>query len=348
MFDVAESTGKNSHMTGRICPYCLELRPEDCQRVTDHFRTALQQYTANQMRSTPLTHGQLRTIQRSAASKLAKLDRKNGNTARSSLPLLRDVIVHFQERQPEMGLHEIYRVRSAIEAVHGEQIMFHAVAAQKEPVENPILPVSSAQLAVDYIRQTTWFRSIREALRVVYFPNRNDALVGAPDIPDLDDSAALVIVLGSSLQVLKHYAFLWPQGLTRSLLLQTTKGDTEEVKKCTPKDHRRTSLDGVRCSRRSIDRQFANSPLQQQQNRCGLVIINLQPTCKDGLADLVVRAPCDDFLHLVLHDCLQITVPEYDVSRDDSLYRNAVPLTVGEEYTRSRPDIPFDRFVLHG
>ncbi|VDK24862.1 unnamed protein product, partial [Taenia asiatica] len=71
---------------------------------------------------------------------------------------------------------------------------------------------------------------------------------------------------------------------------------------------------------------------------CELAIINMQSTCKDGLARFVSRRACDDLLRETVEGRLGLSVPTYDAARDP-LRELFIPLSPEEEDTRTRPDI---------
>ena len=73
---------------------------------------------------------------------------------------------------------------------------------------------------------------------------------------------------------------------------------------------------------------------------CELAIINLQPTCKDGLATFISRRACDDLLRDTLVNHLGLNVPDYDANRDP-LREVAIPLDEVEDVTHTRPYLHF-------
>ncbi len=70
---------------------------------------------------------------------------------------------------------------------------------------------------------------------------------------------------------------------------------------------------------------------------CQLGIINLLPTCKDGLAAVVSHFPCDRILREVMQR-LDIVVPDYD-PKEDPLLKLATPLPSEEAETTTRKSI---------
>ncbi|KAG5450158.1 NAD-dependent protein deacetylase sirtuin-7 [Clonorchis sinensis] len=298
-FDVAETTGRGRHITGRICPKCRAARPDECLLTSHTLCAAVEKHLRSKRNlSSPAA---IMLAQKHVATKLSKtvgMSRSEEADTFHEAPLLRDVIVHFYERQPEAGLAEIYRVSAAIEAVHGRSQLRSCIAScLNHSHVDPKLdnPISKSLL------NSPWFRQMVPAFKLSNLPDNSCD-------PTLDSPATLIIVLGSSLCVLRNYHFLWPQGLGRCL------------SKCVPN---------------------VTNHLSSDVDRCRLAIVNLQPTCKDGLADLVIRSSCDQILQLIMHDCLGIQVPKYRAFVDDPLYRDAIPLLSEEEHTRTRPNIPF-------
>ena len=53
-------------------------------------------------------------------------------------------------------------------------------------------------------------------------------------------------------------------------------------------------------------------PTTAQRRRRRLVIVNLQPTCKDRQAQLKINARCDDVMQRVMHK-LNVPIPPYCV-----------------------------------
>lgn len=139
-------------------------------------------------------------------------------------------------------------------------------------------------------------------------PNSDDATFSQLN----EEPVSLIMVIGSSLTVLKGYSFLWPLGLGRCLHAST-------VPKRIP----------LRRARMHSD---------TEDGSCELAIINLQETCKDGIATFVSHLPCDDLLRETIEGHLGLTVPSYD-PETDPLRILCVPLVEEEEITRSRPDL---------
>ncbi|KAA0183786.1 putative chromatin regulatory protein sir2, partial [Fasciolopsis buskii] len=350
-FDVAENTGRGHHLTGRICPDCRLHKPAECYIVNLNLCSAVEKLINGKSHlKSPKKAFML--AQKSAALKLLRSLRKSDSDSTQtvgcgppdSAPLLRDVVVHFYERQPEMGLAEIYRVAAAIQAVHGRKPLQDSIRfclAQESPEVDTDLTSDEFNARNLALIHSPWFKRMLPAFR----KNPVIPLSNASEISsaECESSATLIIVLGSSLQVLRNYSFLWPHGLgkcfseskpRRSLTKknkQTNEGpaDQQNSCQCIPPTSPHTSLS---CSLPKTD-------------RCSLAIVNLQPTCKDSLADVVIHAPCDAILQIVMSECLGLSVPDYDPLRDDPLYSEAVLLTPDEEHTRTRPDIPFECFT---
>ncbi|CAL8097799.1 unnamed protein product [Calicophoron daubneyi] len=314
-FDVAENTGRGQHLTGRVCPRCRSLRPSECS-LTDRALYSAIEKLKHSKNLAGAERKNYMLARRRAARKLATSQAKQdcGDSCVTKVPLLRDVVVHFHERQPEMGLAEIYRVLPAIEAVHGRTNLYRSVQKCLDQEEKTDL---NGHAHLSPIMDAPWFKKMLPAFTLP-LPALATSAVN-------DDSASLIIILGSSLSVLRNYAFLWPHGLGRCL----RAGESKERENPGTEDV-------------SSDLISLPNGLLSRNNRCALVIINLQPTCKDGLADLVIHAPCDEVLQVVMNESLDLQVPEYSASKDDPLFHDAIRLDPDEEHTRTRPDIPFD------
>lgn len=236
----------------------------------------------------------------------------NYHSLLKTAPLLRDVVVHFFEKQPKMGLNEIYRVQAAIDAVHGRNSLNDKV--NKTQIDS-VLSNDEVRCKILKTNDLTCINNSSLSNQVSSISNteqvKSDYLYGEVDVlsKDMNDPSSLIIVVGSSLSVLKNYHFLWPHGLGR----------------CSHSNSRKRTFS-----------KFGRS--------CSLVIINLQPTCKDGLADLIFRVPCDDLFRTLMVDHLGLDVPKYDAMKDDPLFSQGIPLDPHEEATRTRPDIPFMDF----
>ncbi|VDQ09023.1 unnamed protein product [Trichobilharzia regenti] len=342
-FDVAETTSRSHHFTGRICPRCRSLHPFESSIASNVLRQAAEQFATSKYK-TNVSIENLMLSYRHAARKLAKSfesirrkamqQRLNGiqnssvvsnSEILTKAPLLRDVVVHFFERQPEMGLAEIYRIQSAIEAVHGRKSLKDAVTSTSKDCKllNRGCKRPNDE-STKYLIGSPWFKRMRPAMKTEC--EGISKSTGANDTPSLSSDpletpAKLIIVIGSSLTVLRNYSFLWPYGLGRC----DQKGSCKKLqRKPTPSNQEAES-----------------TPSSNPIENCRLVIINLQPTCKDGVADLVLRVPCDELFRAVMLDHLEIDVPQYD-SKTDPLYSIAVSLSPEEECTRTRPDISFN------
>ncbi|CAH8856912.1 unnamed protein product [Trichobilharzia szidati] len=342
-FDVAETTSRSHHFTGRICPRCRSLHPFESSIASNVLRQTAEQFATSKYK-TNVSIENLMLSYRHAARKLAKsfesirrkaMQQHLNSTQNSSVvsnseiltnaPLLRDVVVHFFERQPEMGLAEIYRIQSAIEAVHGRKSLKDAVTSTSKDCKllNRGCKRPNDE-SIKYLIGSPWFKRMRPAMKTEC--EGVSKSTGTDDTPSLSSDpletpAKLIIVIGSSLTVLRNYSFLWPYGLGRC----DQKGLCKKLqKKPAPSDQEAES-----------------TPIANAIENCRLVIINLQPTCKDGVADLVLRVPCDELFRAVMLDHLEIDVPQYD-SKTDPLYSIAVSLSPEEECTRTRPDISFN------
>ncbi|KAA3679471.1 NAD-dependent deacetylase sirtuin 7 [Paragonimus westermani] len=327
-FDVAETTGRGQHLTGRICPQCRILRPGECFLTHRALCSAVEKKLCSSRRAKH-SRDAFMLAQKSAATSLSRSAKRRmshsddivPSSASSEAPfqrapLLRDVVVHFYERQPEAGLSEIYRVSAAIEAVHGRKQLFSSISACLNPGSHP--DSSSGESPSKSLISAPWFQRMLPAFRLHSI--QNSATGQSPVSTTCDTPASLILVFGSSLLVLRNYGFLWPHGLRRCL-----------------SERNRTDSDS------SV---FPSQPMDDSdEERCHLAIVNLQPTCKDGLADVVIRAPCDQVLEVVMHHCLRLEVPNYSHERDDPLFRNAVSLNADEEHTRTRPNIPFHLYT---
>ncbi|CAH8589123.1 unnamed protein product [Schistosoma rodhaini] len=339
-FDVAETTSRSHHFTGRICPQCRNLHPVESTIASDILRKTAEHLAVSRYKKN-VSNENLMLSYRYAARKLArsfegvrlKAVEHLRNTQKSEMPtdsvltkapLLRDVVVHFFERQPEMGLTEIYRIRSAIEAVHGRKVLQDAVNATSNDCK--VLDHGckrSHEESKKYLIGSPWFKRMRPAMKMECqdFCKTSEAVGVKPISPDsLDTPAKLIVVVGSSLTVLRNYSFLWPYGLGRCGQLSSS---SKHIKKPT-----------------CVDSLLKSTSIPDTPGNCRLVIINLQPTCKDVVADLVIRVPCDELFRVIMSDHLEIDVPQYD-HRHDPLYSIGLSLSPEEECTRTRPNIPF-------
>ncbi|THD22195.1 putative chromatin regulatory protein sir2 [Fasciola hepatica] len=348
-FDVAENTSRGHHLTGRICPDCRLHKPAECYMVNLNLCSAVEK-VINGKGHLKSPRKAFMLAQKSAALKLLRSRQKIDSDANQSdgggpadnAPLLRDVVVHFYERQPEMGLAEIYRVAAAIQAVHGRKPLQDSIQfclAQESPEAYADLGADAFSARNLALIHSPWFKRMLPAFR-------NNPIVpinNGPESPaaDCESSATLIIVLGSSLQVLRNYAFLWPQGLGKCFSESKTRRSLTKRNKQTNENPAEQN-DGV-CLPPDSSHTPSCSP--SKTDRCSLAIVNLQPTCKDGLADIVIHATCDAVLQIVMSECLGLPVPDYDPLHDDPLYTEAILLNPDEEHTRTRPDIPFECFV---
>ncbi|KAH8871151.1 NAD-dependent protein deacetylase sirtuin-7, partial [Schistosoma japonicum] len=332
-FDVAETTSRSHHFTGRICPRCRDLYPTESLIASNILKKTAEQLAVSKCKTT-LTSENLVLSYRHAAKKLVRSFENiclNAvehlhNTKNSEIPinfqilkkapLLRDVVVHFFERQPEMGLAEIYRIKPAIEAVHGRKVLQLAISSTTKDCKPLVCGCKRPnEESTKYIIGSSWFKKVRPAMKVesTDLCTASEAVDAKSVSPDPANAPAkLIVVVGSSLTVLRNYSFLWPYGLGRCVQESSS-------------------------SRRQKKTQAVNS---DSSTNCRLVIINLQPTCKDGVADLVLRVPCDDLFRIVMSDHLGIDVPQYNY-KDDPLYSIGLSLSPEEECTRTRPNIPF-------
>ncbi|CAH8581085.1 unnamed protein product [Heterobilharzia americana] len=341
IFDVAETTSRSYHFTGRLCPRCRDLHPVESLIASGVLRQTAEQLAVSKYK-TNVSNESLMLSYRYAARKLAKSFRSISlkeiqqlYSARNSFvptdsevltkaPLLRDVVVHFFERQPEMGLAEIYRIQSAIDAVHGRKALRDAVTSTSKDCK--LLDRGCKrpnEESIKYLIGSPWFKRMRPAIKIECQDLSKSTAVG--DTPcvssdPLDTPARLIIVVGSSLTVLRNYQFLWPNGLGRCV----RKGSLQKIT--------------MKSSPSNCTSKFTSS--SDSRGNCRLVIVNLQPTCKDGVADLVLRVPCDELFRSVMLEHLQINVPEYDV-KYDPLFSVGLSLSPEEECTRTRPNIPF-------
>ncbi|KAF7256416.1 hypothetical protein EG68_06024 [Paragonimus skrjabini miyazakii] len=329
-FDVAETTGRGQHLTGRICPQCRIVRPGECF-LTHHALCSAVEKKLCSSRRAKHSRDAFMLAQKSAATSLSRSAKRrmshsdgivppsaSSEASFQRAPLLRDVVVHFYERQPEAGLSEIYRVSSAIEAVHGRKQLFSSISACIKPTSGSHPDSFSEESPSKSLISAPWFQRMLPAFRL---PSIQNSVTGqTPVSTTCDTPASLILVFGSSLLVLRNYGFLWPHGLRR----------------CCSERSRTDSDSSVPPSQSTDD---------SDEERCHLAIVNLQPTCKDGLADVVIRAPCDQVLEVVMHHCLRLEVPSYNHERDDPLFRNAISLNADEEHTRTRPDIPFHLYT---
>ncbi|CAH8298077.1 unnamed protein product [Schistosoma turkestanicum] len=340
VFDVAETTSRSHHFTGRICPRCRNSHPVESTIAGNILKKTAEQLAVSKYK-TNVSNENLMLSYRHAAKKLVrsfesvrlKAMEHLRNTQNSEIltdsvlkkaPLLRDVVVHFFERQPEMGLVEIYRIQPAIEAVHGRKVLQDAVnASTKDP--KPLVHGCKRpnEESTKYLIESSWFKRMRPAIKIECqdFHKASEAVDVKPIYTDsLDTPAKLIVVVGSSLTVLRNYSFLWPHGLGRC----SQPGSLSKSQK------KLTGASSI--SRRTS---IPNTP-----GDCQLVIVNLQPTCKDGVADLVIRVPCDELFRVIMSDHLKIDVPQYD-HKHDPLYSIGLPLSPEEECTRTRLNIPF-------
>ncbi|VDD84062.1 unnamed protein product [Mesocestoides corti] len=118
-----------------------------------------------------------------------------------------------------------------------------------------------------------------------------------------ESPASLILVIGSSLSVLRNYAFLWPVGLGRCVGAnpRTSRKRTRRVAKSASRDvDSHTDGDGARCQ---------------------LAVINLLPTCKDGLATFLSRRPCDEVLRETVELGLGLSLRILDKNLYDQNFR---------------------------
>ena len=154
------------------------------------------------------------------------------------------------------------------------------------------------------------------------------------------EPASLIIVIGTSLAVLRHYSYLWPQGLGRCFRVENGNNN----KKTSVDDISQRPAKRPRLSENQISANTKDNRIVDQDKvtapACELAIINLQPTCKDGLATFISRRACDDLLRDTLVNHLGLNVPDYDANRDP-LREVAIPLDEVEDVTHTRPYLHF-------
>uniref|UniRef100_A0A5K3G3M4 Deacetylase sirtuin-type domain-containing protein n=2 Tax=Mesocestoides corti TaxID=53468 RepID=A0A5K3G3M4_MESCO len=118
-FDVGETTGKSRHLTGRVCPFCVPASSVDSpsNSLVQKLATGANSLATRRSKSSRASLDRVLAFKRAATS-LRRIHAKR-NRHNCSLPLMRDVIVHYFERQPVAGQAEIYRVDRAVAALYG-------------------------------------------------------------------------------------------------------------------------------------------------------------------------------------------------------------------------------------
>uniref|UniRef100_A0A5K3G6Y3 Histone domain-containing protein n=2 Tax=Mesocestoides corti TaxID=53468 RepID=A0A5K3G6Y3_MESCO len=119
---VGETTGKSRHLTGRVCPFCVPASSVDSpsNSLVQKLATGANSLATRRSKSSRASLDRVLAFKRAATS-LRRIHAKR-NRHNCSLPLMRDVIVHYFERQPVAGQAEIYRVDRAVAALYGSGI----------------------------------------------------------------------------------------------------------------------------------------------------------------------------------------------------------------------------------
>ncbi|CDS39855.1 NAD dependent deacetylase sirtuin 7 [Echinococcus multilocularis] len=120
---------------------------------------------------------------------------------------------------------------------------------------------------------------------------------------------SLILVIGTSLTVLRFYTFLWPRGLRRCLSAATKCGDGGNA--ASPKRPRLSPNSEAT----TVSTATVTTTSDESMENCELAIINMQSTCKDGLASFVSRRACDDLLRETVEGCSYPSVPIYHAMR---------------------------------
>ncbi|KAL5103556.1 hypothetical protein TcWFU_005859 [Taenia crassiceps] len=228
------------------------------------------------------------------------LDQREGRPP----PLLHDVIIHYGER---LAVDEsVNQISAAIRAINGSK-----------PPATPETASSSAAASGATGAVTATDDGCGDAS-----PVNPPTQIPAPAKPipapgdstsDVDaDSApvSLILVIGTSLTVLRSYSFLWPRGLRRCLSAGTKGGDGSTRSPKRP----RLSPDPETPTTLTTPTKTGTETVvsDDRMEGCELAIINMQRTCKDGLATFVSRRECDDLLRETVEGCLGLSLPSYD------------------------------------
>ncbi|KAL3311064.1 NAD-dependent protein deacetylase sirtuin-7 [Cichlidogyrus casuarinus] len=383
-FDVAETTARSQHITGRVCPKCTVLFPNDVEILDAALVSSRNILLARSNKTLDsLTQEKKMKLYRKAAQmcfrqfehnsrqcrKITRIDNVMAaddqgvvKTSSTSLvvtcselpsqeveyrvPLLRDTIVNYYERQNEMGLSDIYRVQAALEAIHGSRCMhlIHTMSSGKMDKRKP--------KTLRWLRRSTWdsfwTEKMRYATKLMAEKQISDSAAPSNVMvtisSDEEDTmsncsistseseetgftrkecvqpAKMIMAIGTSLSVLKHYKFLWPLGLGKSPIDEPEEVEVQVISQDgLPVKRRKTMLDDLGCF---------------------FVINSVQPTCKDKQANLIFRETCDELMRKLMHR-LGLQVPDYEADKHDQILKWATPLRPNEEPTRTRVNIPF-------
>ncbi|KAL5103616.1 NAD-dependent protein deacetylase sirtuin-7 [Taenia crassiceps] len=308
-FDVAENTAKGRHLTGRVCPFCCDaLTFSSLQRAIalETMKLLIEKKCVSKDDSVAAVH-------RAAQNIWKDFDQREGRPP----PLLHDVIIHYGER---LAVDEsVNQISAAIRAINGSK-----------PPATPETASSSAAASGATGAVTATDDGCAPA-KPIPAPGDSTSDVDADSAP-----VSLILVIGTSLTVLRSYSFLWPRGLRRCLSAGTKGGDGSTRSPKRP----RLSPDPETPTTLTTPTKTGTETVvsDDRMEGCELAIINMQRTCKDGLATFVSRRECDDLLRETVEGCLGLSVPTYDADRDP-LRELFIPLSPEEEDTRTRPNI---------
>ncbi|CDS39854.1 NAD dependent deacetylase sirtuin 7 [Echinococcus multilocularis] len=353
-FDVAETTARARHLTGRICPFCCDAPTfSSLQRsiALETLKILVEKKKASKDDSVAAVH--------QAAQNVCKdYDRREGKPP----PLLHDVIIHYGER---LAVDEsVNHISMAIRAIHGTKspetaasppvvsdaaavatttnnTTITTTARQHECCDTSVnAPIQSPTPSTPSRRRVRNVGAFQNAVCILLTSHLDHLILSGSDKcgnsaneVNVDTSpVSLILVIGTSLTVLRFYTFLWPRGLRRCLSAATKCGDGGNA--ASPKRPRLSPNSEAT----TVSTATVTTTSDESMENCELAIINMQSTCKDGLASFVSRRACDDLLRETVEGCLGLSVPTYDAAKDP-LRELFIPLSPEEEDSRTRPDI---------
>ncbi|KAL5968659.1 NAD-dependent protein deacetylase sirtuin-7, partial [Taenia solium] len=239
-------------------------------------------------------------------------------------PLLHDVIIHYGER---LAVDEsVNQIPAAIRAIHGTKSP-DTIASPPVTNDATATVTTTANECCDAsANPPTQFAAPVNSIRA-HGDSANDMNADTGPV-------SLILVIGTSLTVLRFYTFLWPHGLRRCLGAGTKGGGGSTRSPKRPRLGPDSDIPTTTVAATETGAVTSDECMES----CELAIINMQSTCKDGLARFVSRRACDDLLRETVEGRLGLSVPTYDAARDP-LREIFIPLSPEEEDTRTRPDI---------
>ncbi|VDM27512.1 unnamed protein product, partial [Hydatigera taeniaeformis] len=261
-------------------------------------------------------------------------DRREGKPP----PLLHDVIVHYGERLS--ADERVNRISRAIRAIHGTK---SCETTTSLPLTGDTTVTNNECCSTSPNAQPQPPTPL--SVEVTHSDCANEVVEGD------EGPVSLILVIGTSLTVLRFYSFLWPRGLRRCLGAGTKSGvsgscggggggDDADVggggssgrptkrprinRSCesttiaaatatattasTTTTTTATAASSTATSVTTTQPSTREAELSDCTETCELAIINMQSTCKDGLACFISRRECDDILRETVEGQLGLSV----------------------------------------